>query len=217
MISVLIGITTAESVHHEVLEALFNMKRPNNVRVDLKIIHAYQVSTGRNELAIYALSNHYDYLFFVDSDVVIPDYTLERLLQANVLVINGTYPRKEIGTITSKTPFTTLYKHDSRGLNKINFSPYFMNISELPESGIVPVDAAGLGCTLIHCSVFNILDYNNWFHFCEEQPQINHGPYCLGEDLYFYRECLRHDIQPYAEGSVRCEHIGKITYSFPKS
>lgn len=212
MIKILLGITTAETVCHETMEALFNMKRPENVQVDLKIVHAYHVSVGRNELATYALTQGYDYLFFVDSDVVIPNYALERLLKANVLVINGTYPRKEIATITDSNPYTTLYRHDRRNLNKINFGPFFMLSAELPKEGIVPVDAAGLGCTLIKTDVFRILGGNDWFHFGDEKQQIDKGPYCLGEDLYFYRECLRHDIQPYAEGSVRCGHVGKMIF-----
>lgn len=212
MIKILIGITTAETVCHETMEALFNMKRPENTQVDLKIVHAYHVSAGRNELAMYALTQGYDYLFFVDSDVVIPNYTLEQLLKANVLVINGTYPRKELETVTSSNPFTTLYRHDRRNLNKINFGPFFMSQIELPKEGVIPVDAAGLGCTLIKTEVFEILKDVDWFHFGTEQAQIDKGPYCLGEDLWFYRECLRHNIQPYAEASVRCGHVGKMIY-----
>lgn len=212
MKKVLIGITTAETVCHETMESLFNMTRPVDVQVTLRIVHAYQVSNGRNELAMYALQNGFDYLFFVDSDVVIPEFTLEKLLAANTLVINGTYPRKEPDTITKDNPYTTLYRHDRRGLNAINFSPFFMSQNELPKEGVIPVDAAGLGCTLINTDVFRIIEGNDWFHFAQEQAKINFGPYCLGEDLYFYRECLRHGIQPYAEGSVRCGHVGKFIY-----
>lgn len=212
MKKVLIGITTAETVCHETMESLFNMTRPADVQVTLRIIHAYQVSNGRNELAMYALQNGFDYLFFIDSDVIIPEFTLERLLAANTLVINGTYPRKEIDTIVKDNPYTTLYRHDRRGLNAINFGPFFMSQNELPKEGVVPVDAAGLGCTLINTNVFRIIGGNDWFHFAQEQQRISHGPYCLGEDLYFYRECLRHNIQPYAEGSVRCGHVGKFIY-----
>ena len=212
MKKVLIGITTAETVCHETMESLFNMIRPDDVQVTLRIIHAYQVSNGRNELALYALQNGFDYLFFVDSDVIIPEFALEKLLAANTLVINGTYPRKELNTITKDNPYTTLYRHDRRGLNAINFGPFFMSQNELPKEGVVPVDAAGLGCTLIHTDVFRIIGGNDWFHFAQEPAKINFGPYCIGEDLYFYRECLRHNIQPYAEGSVRCGHVGKFIY-----
>ena len=212
-VKILIGITTADTVCHETMESLFNMKRPEDTEIILRIHHAYNVAEGRNQLVKIAFAEHCDYLFFVDSDVILPDFALEKLLNANVQVINGTYPRKEMDTITNPNPFTTLYRHDKKGLNAINFGPFFMSQVELPKEGIVPVDAAGLGCTLIHMSTFLKLGGNDdWFIFAKEESRLHNGPYCLGEDLYFYRSCLQAGIQPYAEGSVRCGHVGKMIY-----
>lgn len=214
MIKILIGITTAETVMHETMESLFNLERPKDTELILRIHHAYNVAEGRNELVKIALNEACDYIFFVDSDIVLPRNALIKLLEANVQVINGTYPRKELDTITNSNPFTTLYRHDKKGMNAINFGPFFMSQAELPQEGVIPVDAAGLGCTLIHMSTFSIIGGNdNWFVFAKEQSEIDLGPYCLGEDLYFYRSCLRAGIQPYAEGSVRCGHVGKFVYT----
>ena len=210
---ILIGITTADTVCHETMESLFNLKRPEGVELILRIHHAYNVAEGRNQLVKMAFNEHCEYIFFVDSDIILPDFALEKLLAANVDVINGTYPRKEMDTITNANPFTTLYRHDPRGMNKINFGPFFMSQAEMPKEGVFPVDSAGLGCTLIHMSTFVKLGgRDDWFVFAKEDAQIDLGPYCLGEDLYFYRSCLRADIQPYAEGSVRCGHVGKMIY-----
>ena len=55
MKKVLIGITTAETVCHETMESLFNMIRTDDVQVTLRIIQAYQVFSGRNEVGLYAL------------------------------------------------------------------------------------------------------------------------------------------------------------------
>lgn len=210
---ILIGITTAETVCHETMESLFNLRRPENVTLILRIHHAYNVAEGRNQLVKMAFQEGCSHIFFVDSDVVLPPETLIKLLAANVGVINGTYPRKEMDTITNNNPFTTLYRHDPKGLNKINFGPFFMSQLELPAEGVVPVDAAGLGCTLINMDVFRILGGNDdWFVFAKEESQIHNGPYCLGEDLYFYRSCLRAGVQPYAEASIRCGHVGKMIY-----
>lgn len=210
---ILIGITTAETVMYETMESLFNMDRPEGVELILRIHHSYNVAEGRNELVKIAFNESCDYVFFVDSDIIVPKDVLTKLLAAKVLVINGTYPRKEMDTITNVNPFTTLYRHDKKGMNAVNFGPFFMTQAELPKEGVVPVDAAGLGCTLIHMSVFSrIGGKDDWFVFAKEQAELDLGPYCLGEDLYFYRSCLRNGIQPYAEGSVRCGHIGKMIY-----
>ncbi len=212
---IVIGITTADSVCYETMESIYNLKKPEGAEVLLRIVHAYNVAEGRNNLVKIAKNEHADYLFFIDSDVVVPDHALITLLNTRVHVVNGTYPRKEIDTIVKENPFTTLYRHDRKNMNKINFGPFFMPLSELPKSGLVQVDAAGLGCTLINMEVFDLLRKNDdWFVFAKEFSQIENGPYCVGEDLYFYRSLLRIGIQPYAEGSVRCGHVGKIKYEF---
>ncbi len=214
---ILIGITTAETVCHETMESLFNLQRPENIELLLKIHHSYNVAEGRNQLVKLAFREGCSHIFFVDSDIILPSDALIKLLDANVWVINGTYPRKELETITNSNPFTTLYRHEPKGLNKINFGPFFMSQAELPNQGIIPVDAAGLGCTLIDLNTFRKLGGNDdWFIFAKEESQIHMGPYCLGEDLYFYRSCLRKDIQPYAEASIRCGHVGKMIYELKK-
>jgi hypothetical protein len=214
---VLIAITTGEGVPFEVMESIYGMTIPEGVTTDLKIIRSYSVSKGRNELVHHAMNNRYDYIFFVDSDVILPKDSLEKLYNAKKLVINGTYPRKEADTITNQNPWTTLYRHDPSLMQRINFGPYWLSNNELPKDGIIPVDAAGLGCTLIHMSVFTqyMKDVEDWFVFAKEDCVIENGPYCLGEDLFFYRECLRHGVQPFAHGAIRCGHLGKFIYSLP--
>lgn len=206
---IMIGITTAETVCNETMESIYNMDIPKDVETDLKIIHSYQVDKGRNDLALIAMNGKYDYIFFVDSDVILPKFALTKLYEANVDVINGTYPRKQLVTLTSPNPFTTLYRHSDR--NRTIYCPYFMPQSELPLEGVVPVDCAGLGCTLIKMDLFKTLPYP-WFVYVNEKSAEKDGPYCIGEDMFFYRSCIRKGIQPYAEGSVRCGHVGKFIY-----
>lgn len=220
---ILIAITTAETVCHEVMEAIYNLIIPENVKVDIKIIHSYDVSNGRKDLVNHSIQNNYDYIFFVDSDVILPIDSLHLLYESinkgcKKYIMNGTYPRKEISTITSEDPFTTLYRHDPSNMAKYNYNPFFLPVSELPEFGVIPVDCAGLGCTLIKMELFTKILHNvEWFKFADEHSIIDVGPYCLGEDMWFYRECIKRDIQPYAHGGVRCGHIGKFIYELPKS
>ena len=211
---ILIAITTAETVHHETMESIYNLRKAPDMEITLKIIHSYDVANGRNKLVQIARNLKMDYIFFVDSDIVLPPNALIDLAKPNLLIVNGTYVRKEIASITSDNPWTTLYRHDPQNTNKYNFGPFWLSQNELPDSGLIPVDAAGLGCTLINMKVFDILGGNDdWFVFTKEESKLDLGPYCIGEDMYFYRNCLRHDIQPYAEGSVRCGHIGKLIFT----
>lgn len=217
MVRILLAITTAETVPHEVMESIYKLQKPSNVQVDLHIIHSYSVSKGRNDLVYYARSLQYDYIFFIDSDVILPEYALIKLYEAQKIVINGTYPRKELDSITKQNPWTTLYRHDPTLMQRINFGPFWLANDELPRDEVIPVDAAGLGCTLIKMELFTeiMADVQDWFVFAQEHNKFDKGPYCLGEDLFFYRECLRHNVQPYAHGGVRCGHLGKFIYRLP--
>lgn len=210
MAKILIAITTAETVYHETMESIFNLQRTEDMQVGLKVIHSYDVANGRTELVHIAQANKVDYIFFVDSDVILPRGALIKLIQANKDVALGTYPRKDDKTFLSDNPYTTLYRHSEK--NKECFCPYWLPQNELPKEGVIPVDCGGLGCALIKMSVFETIKAP-WFVFVKENANLAEGAYCIGEDMYFFRECLKYNIQPYAEGSVRCGHIGKCVYT----
>lgn len=208
---VLIAITTAESVCHETMESIYHLVIPVGVQTNLQIIHSYDVASGRNQLVQMAQAVRADYIFFVDSDIILPRHALSALYEMDKDIALGTYPRKEPDTIYSDVPYTTLYKHDES--NREVFHPYFLPLNELPQSGCLPVDCGGLGCALIKTSVFDKLT-PPYFVFVNESVIKGQMGYCIGEDMYFFRNCLRAGVQPYAEGSVRCGHIGKFIYRF---
>ena len=68
---ILIGITTAETVSHETMESIYNLVIPENVETVLRIIHAYNVADGRNDLVNIMFQENCDYIFFVDNDVIL--------------------------------------------------------------------------------------------------------------------------------------------------
>ena len=215
MEKVLIAITTAETVCHETMVSIYGLRTPPNVQVSLKIIHSYNVADGRNKLVAEMLQQGYDYIFFVDSDVILPENALVDLYNMKWYISVGTYPRKELQTITEKDVFTTLYWHEER--NKEVFCPHFLPVSQLKEGKITPVDACGMGCVLIHRSLFDKLKEPYFVFAHEGNPrQGSLEPYCIGEDLYFCREVLRAGVQIWAHGSVLCGHVGKFIFEFPK-
>ena len=62
---ILIGITTAETVSHETMESIYNLVIPENVETVLRIIHAYNVADGRNDLVNIMFQENCDYIFFL--------------------------------------------------------------------------------------------------------------------------------------------------------
>ena len=105
---VLIAISTAETVAFEVMQSIYELEIPEDVETTLKIIHAYNIADGRNNLVNYMLSNGYDYILFVDNDVILPKNALVDLYNMQWYIATGTYPRKEMQTITGDVQYTTL-------------------------------------------------------------------------------------------------------------
>ena len=212
---VLIGITTADTVAHEVMQSIYNLDIPENVETVLRIVHAYNVADGRNYLANLMFAEDCDYLFFVDNDVIVPKNALVDLYNMNWYFSVGTYPRKEEDTIINQNPYTTLYWHEEA--NKECYCPKFLPISQLHAGYITPVDCCGLGCALIKKELFQILE-QPWFFFANEGAPVQGSTdaYCIGEDMWFCRKCIQNDIQIWAHGSVLCGHLGKYVYHFPE-
>jgi hypothetical protein len=217
---IMIGITTAETVAHETMQSIYNLKVPEDCETVLQIVHAYNVADGRNDLVYLMYINNCDYLFFVDNDVVLPENALMDLYNMKWYFSVGTYPRKEYDTVAAQVTngfvWTTLYWHEDS--NKEVFCPKFLPFEELHEGIITPVDCCGLGCALISKDLFDKIE-KPWFFFAHEGDpnELNKGEYCIGEDMYFCRKVIKDaGIQIWAHGSVICGQVGKYIYEFPK-
>lgn len=212
---ILIGITTAETVAHEVMQSIYDLDVPENVEIVLRIIHAYNVADGRNDLVNIMFHDNCDYLFFIDNDVILPKNALVDLYNMKWYFSVGTYPRKEEDTIKNPDPWTTLYWHEES--NKTCYCPKFLPVSQLHTGYITPVDCCGLGCALIRRELFQMIE-QPWFFFAHEgtPKDGNNDEYCIGEDMYFCRKVIQKGIQIWAHGSVLCGHMGKYVYHFPE-
>ena len=209
---ILIGITTAETVAHETMQSIYDLIVPEDYQTTLKIIHAYNVADGRNNLVKIMQEGGYDYIFFVDNDVILPKNALVDLLSIGQQFCVGTYPRKEIGTLTKPNPWTTLYNHNER--NRTIYCPTFLAFDKLPKDQVINVDCCGFGCTLIRKDLFDEIE-QPWFFFAHEECKEQWGEYCIGEDMWFCRKVIKAGKDIYAHGNVLCGHIGKFIYRFP--
>lgn len=209
---ILIGITTAETVSHETMQSIYNLVIPEDVETVLHIVHAYNVADGRNNLVNIMFQENCNYIFFVDNDVILPTNALVDLYNMNWYFTTGTYPRKELSTLTDEDPYTTLYNHNDR--NKEIYCPTFMPLSALQKGCIIQVDCCGFGCTLIKKELFYTIK-QPWFFFAHEgNPSPNNcDEYCIGEDMYFCRKVVKSGLQIWAHGDVLCGHIGKFIYT----
>lgn len=111
------------------------------------IVERQRIDKARNGIALEALKQGADYLFFVDDDNPIPPDTLEKLLEDDkdviIAPILGRNPDEE-----GRYPLCAFYKEevvaDGKKLN------LYRNVEKFRDEGYLHrIDAAGTGCMLI--------------------------------------------------------------------
>ncbi len=108
--------------------------------------------SARNTIAHEFLAGSSDWLFMADDDTIPPPGTLVRLLELNVPIASGVY----FGRVDVKSgePVVPLfYRHEYEGERAGEYYP----ITNYYRGEIITCDAAGLGCSLIHRSVFHAI------------------------------------------------------------
>lgn len=84
-----------------------------------------------------------DWLFFMDDDTVMPKHTISKLLNLGRDFVAGLYYTRNV---RQNLIIPLMYMRDENGL--------YRAIENYPRGALIPVDAVGMGCTLIHKSVF---------------------------------------------------------------
>lgn len=160
----------------------------------------YEVAHARNRIANKARGEGYDYVFFMDDDVVPEDDALLNLLEHDVDVCLGYYVhRNRSHGEEKKTNLCKLGEHSF--LNQYSRD----ELRQLKESGehLIQVHGGGLGCSLIKTSVFDRVKWPwfRWYIYGTEGYGI------LSEDLYFDVKCEKAGIPIHADTRVHCGHM----------
>src|SRR5512138_1990586 len=100
------------------------------------------IDTCRNQAVKAAVENEYDYVMFIDDDVLLPFDAYQRLKAADKDIIAG-------WTVIRGYPFDNMFfKYNEQG-NLVVYNDVDPEATEL-----FPVDAIGCSCVLIKCELF---------------------------------------------------------------
>lgn len=194
--NILVGIPTKNKIDIETAISIANLDWDGHV---IDYTHAdgmgvYGVAQARNRLCQKAIDGNYDKLLMIDGDMIVPEDTIKYLLDPDVPIVTG----------------CARYKNDSR------MAPLFKPFQDAGGSNTwkwdeIPPDRfkiqnGGVACAMIDVDLLLRLP-RPWFVWEERSD----GTYC-GEDIGFYEKVRGVGVTPYADGRVRCGHIGRKVY-----
>ena len=108
--------------------------------------------SSRNTIADEFLANDSDWLFMFDDDTVPPPGTMSRLLSLQVPIASGVYfGRSDIKKGEKVIPLVYRLTDPDSTIGE------YYPITEYYRGEIIQADATGLGCSLIHRSVFDAI------------------------------------------------------------
>ena len=156
--------------------------KPASTRID-------KILNGRKHLRDHALKNEYDFLIFVDSDIMLPARAVDYLLKTKADVVAGAYLNTFV--MDGKPVIAPVLFKDA-GNGQCQLLTY--------EGAAVPkvfeVGAAGFGCALISKKVLQAVDLRT---FGNSQTG--------GEDIAFFVDARAKGFKTVANTYVKCLHM----------
>ena len=167
-------------------------------RLGLDVYHVERGNNSREALARaqmfarqIAIDQGYDYLFSLESDLMIPKDIIQRLMMHTKPVVTALY---HIGTKDIRVPCITMPYFDEKisafGTKLLPRDQW----SEYENKGLKQVQAGGFGTCLITRNIFTK------FRFTYDQRFTGHS------DIYFFNQCFNNKIPVYVDTDIICEH-----------
>ncbi len=164
---------------------IHHIKRPNIWRDACKEMRQY--------ITDYAVFNGYEFLFFLDIDMIIQEDTLEKLISHDVDFVTAPvgYMHQPFSTCflqdfdalrMSRVPFLPPLKPISWAMMK--YEPYFMEIV-----------AVGLACALVKCSILTGIKF-----------RVSHESMAFMEDILFCSDIRKKGVKLFLDKTMETIH-----------
>ena len=188
---ILIGTICQKLIYSKTALAIINVVK--QTPADVSMMEGIYVHENRNGLAQFTLDNGYSHLFFVDSDMVFPPDTLDRLLAHDKDIVHGKYNYR----YEPRTPM--VFGFGDNGMKMVSDK-------EMPKE-LFKVAGVPTGCTLIKASVFEKLTKPYFFFDYTADGRMENS-----EDVYFSRKCAEAGIEMWCDPTIEIDHIGDYFY-----
>jgi glycosyltransferase involved in cell wall biosynthesis len=192
--TILIAIPTNKYIEPECFKSIYDLIIPDGYTTEFQFFYGYRIDQIRNLIAHWSI--RYDYTLWIDSDIIVPNDALVKMIKANKDVISGCY----IQRIPNKETLELFRKNGLGGVSPIP-------VSDLSPPRLVQIDACGFGCVLTKGDVLRKMEKNH-FHYT---IALDHSQ-TISEDVYFCKKATDLGFEIWADTSIICPHIGAHTY-----
>jgi hypothetical protein len=157
------------------------------------LIYGAPFDHARNMACERALQGGFEWLFFIDDDVIPPVDAFRRLASRRLPIISGLYYRRNLPIVP------VMLKANAEGA---------MNwITDFQPGSLLEVDMVGAGCLLIHTSVLRAMK-SPWFDWRSDHTELAPGER-LSEDFAFCADARKkYGYKIHMDTSVQCLHCG---------
>jgi len=171
------------------LHDLYSNNRDYSVKVYMKV--STVIDRARNELVKDALKDGCDYILFIDSDIIMPKGSIDKLIDMNTDIASGLYFAKAKPYL----PVARVIK---------NTRHFYLEDFEYNQ--IMDVAGVGMGLCLIKTDVFKKLSYPYFKLEWRNDPEL--GQYQIAEDLYFCEQAREAGYSIKLNTGILLEHEG---------
>ena len=202
MEKILIAVPTMSHVPVEFLASFTGLRRVQDCHV--LMTRDTLVYSARNSLALTALERGYNWILWLNSDMVFQPDLLERLLaeaeEKNLDVLSGLYFKRTVPT--APVLLKTLdWQINAAGEVEREAEPYL----DYPKNALFEVAGAGTGCLLTRVGVYKpVMEH---FGITPFQPLPN-----LGEDYSFCWRLRQMGFRIWCDSCIKLGHAGSWVY-----
>lgn len=195
MKKILIAIPSGNTLDVDFVKSLLSLQPIGNV--DIHIEEGSLVYVAREKLSLYAIEEEFDYVLWLDSDMVFEPDLLKRLLIDDKPVVAGLF-------FTRRPPYQPAVWTKLR-VGSPEQEKETVRMVDVPEEGLTEIDACGMAAVLVKTTVLSDV-YNRYGTIFS--PIVGYG-----EDISF---CIRakncgHSIWLDADAKVGHKGMAVIT------
>ena len=190
---ILIAIPTNKNIETDTFKSIYNLIKPNNAEIVFECFYGYNVDQVRNLMAHYTIQNNFDYIFCVDSDVVLPKDALIKLLNHDKELISGIYRQRILDKVIPELYII----NDNQTRRAV--------VDDIEKPQILEVSSCGFGCTLIKKDLLVRIGYPQF----EYHASIDFSK-TISEDSDFCIKTRKVGSHAYVDTSIKCGHIGSF-------